>query len=118
VVINADELAAFGREFHPASALHLEMMRLSGLRWVVKRDGWVSPNRESLEAIGLVDKRARHRAVKRLVACRFLEVRSTGTGGRKLEYRLRPDWARPSAEVIDLKTVKPLGRGKRSVFAV
>jgi hypothetical protein len=86
--------------------LHLEMLRLSGLRWVKRRDGWVSLNQETLEAIELVDKDIRYRAVKRLRAWGWLEVRGAITSGRKLEYRLNSNWTKPEAEVVDFAAVK------------
>jgi hypothetical protein len=70
----------------------------------------VSLNRETLEAIDLVDKDARYRAVKRLRAWGWLQVRGSSTSGRKLEYRLNFDWAKPRAAVIDLAAVRKTQR--------
>lgn len=69
----------------------------------------MSLNQETLREAGLTDRFVRHRAVKRLLARGWLEVRGTNTPGRKLEYRLNPNWALPKAKVVDLGTAS---RGK------
>jgi hypothetical protein len=96
-VVSAEGLVALRKHLPPAAILHLEMLRLSGLRWVKRRDGWVSLNQETLTAVDLADKHVRFRAVRQLRTWGWLEVRGTGVQGRRLEYRLNPDWAKPKA---------------------
>jgi hypothetical protein len=96
--IYIDELLALHGHVDPAIILHLEMVRLSGMRWVQRREGWISLNQETLEAAGLTDRKTRHRAVKKLRAWGWLGVR--GAPGSKLEYRLNPSWAKPKAEGV------------------
>jgi hypothetical protein len=105
--MGGEEIAAFGRFHDPAVALHLELIRLSGTRWAKQRDGWIPFNREILENIGLNDKFVRHRAVQRLVDIGCMEARLVAdVAGRRLEYRLRPNWANPKAKVVDLAAVR------------
>jgi hypothetical protein len=102
-----EEIEAFGRIHGAAVALHLQLIRLSGTHWARQRDGWVPFNREVLENIGLSDKRARHRAVQRLLSLGCIEIRSVaGVAGRRLEYRLNLHWAKPKAAVIDLEATR------------
>jgi hypothetical protein len=105
--IEQEMIGAFRRLHDPVVALHLELIRLSGTRWAKARDGWLPFNREILENIGLDNRFVRHRAVKRLLALRCIEVRSIGdVAGRRLEYRLDPNWAKPKAKVVDLESVR------------
>jgi hypothetical protein len=100
--IRVTEFAAFGRQFGLASVLFLEMLRLSGLRRVQKRDGWVTFTQRALMILGLSNRSTLAKAVAQLVRCGFIEVRTTRTPGQKLEYRLVPGWGRSEAEVVDL----------------
>jgi hypothetical protein len=111
VHLTIEGLAAISRTrlSAPAVVLLLEMVRLAGLRWAKRHGGWVVLNEANLLVVGLSDKDVRYRAVKQLVACEFMEVRGTSELGRRLEYRLRPDWAapaKPAAKVIDLAKVR------------
>jgi hypothetical protein len=101
--IGAEEALAIGR-LSLAATLLLDIIRLSGTRWVRQRDGWLLLNEATLNELGLIDKRARCRTVKRLVVLGFIEVR--GNPGGRLEYRLKADWAKPKAEVVDLAAVR------------
>jgi len=95
-----------------AAASFLAMVRLSGLRLIRNRDGWTSLEHAGLEDLGLADKDIRHRAVRKLVALGCLETRGINASGRKLEYRLTPNWADPPAQVIDLATVRTTRKRK------
>lgn len=108
-ILHAEETRALRQHYDPSLILLLEMVRLAGLRWVKRRDGWLVLNREVLEAIGLTDRWIRRRAVQRLLTFGWLEVRRTAMGCQ-LEYRLNPDWAKSSAEVIDLAS-RRIGKG-------
>jgi hypothetical protein len=98
-----DEIDAIGR-VDPAIALLLDLKRQAGLRSTKKRDGWTPFDQERFAAIGLADRRTRHWFVKRLLARAWIEVRSRH--GRRLEYRLNPNWAKAKAEVVDLAAVR------------
>jgi hypothetical protein len=102
VIVDAVDFQAWG-ELHGAdTALHLELIRLSGLNWVRKREGWVSLPATTLDAFGLKDRRIRGKAVQRGVRGGWLETRRVAGPCSQYEYRLR----RPSAEVVDLAAVK------------
>jgi hypothetical protein len=103
-MVGVDEISAFGRHFGAPLALVLELLRTSRLRSTKQRDGWTAIDQERLEPIDLTDRRFRHRVVQYLADCGMIEVRSRP--GCKLEYRLKPDWAKPRAEVVDLATVR------------
>ena len=90
-------------------ALHLEIVRLSGLRQAKHREGWVAFTAGALRAIGLNNRYTRRSVVQRAIAQGWLEVRSYKGAGHKLEYRLRPGWVRDAAEVIDLATRRKRG---------
>jgi hypothetical protein len=90
--IEADDIPAWGRCCGVYVALHMEVMLLSGLRWVKKRDGWVSIPAERLEELGLGNRRTRRNAVKRAIRHGWIETRQM-TKGHKLEFRLRHEWA-------------------------
>lgn len=108
--VTPEEALAFGKIFDPAATLLLGVLRLSGTNWAKCRDGWMSFDREMLEELGLTNKDARYRAVRRLLACNAIEIRHTP--GSRLEYRLRPGWPAPKAEVVDLAAPYK-SRGKR-----
>ena len=103
-LVNGEEIACWGRSHGPAVALHLELVRMHRLLSVRRQDGWSTIIGKRLEAIGLVGKDVHYRAVKRLLARGVIEVRSLY--GRKLEYRLNPDWAKPKAEMVNLAAVR------------
>ena len=86
-----------------ATVLLLELIRQSGLQTVSKRGGWVLFSDDNLEAIGLIDRKLRHRASHRLASEGFIEIR-TNIGRHKAQYRLNPNWAKPKAEIVDLAT--------------
>jgi hypothetical protein len=102
----------------PAVILHLEMIRLSGLKTVQSHGGWVPWDRAGFKRLGLHEKNVRYRAVKLLVAAAFIETRGACTAGRKLEYRLNPDWvtaepgSRPRPKVVDLAAVRKARKQK------
>jgi hypothetical protein len=102
VTTDLEEIAAYGAVFGACLSLHLEVRRIAGQARVKAKGGWVSLDRISLERVGLANRFARYRAVQRLQALGWLEVR--GDAGSKLEYRVPPNWAKPKAEVIDLAT--------------
>jgi hypothetical protein len=102
VIVDAADFPAWG-EFHgAATALHLELIRLSGLSWVRRREGWVRLPVATLDALGLKDRRIRGKAVQRGVRGGWLEARRVAGSGSQYEYRLR----RPSAELVDLASVR------------
>ena len=103
LMIEGSEIPAWGRCYGSHVALHLEMIRLSGLQWVRRRDGWVALTAATLQTIGLGNRYTRHSAVRRAVELGWLETRSGGVG-HKLEYRLRSEWAKPSAEIIKMES--------------
>jgi hypothetical protein len=86
--------------------LFLEIVRLSGLRRIKKRDGRISLGGKELEALGLSNRATLSKAVKKLVSCGFIEVFGTDSPGKKLEYRLNPNWAKPKAVVVDLMAAR------------
>jgi hypothetical protein len=86
-----------------ATVLLLELIRQSGLQTVSKRGGWVLFSDDNLQAIGLIDRKLRHRASHRLASEGFIEIR-TNIGRHKAQYRLNPNWAKPKAEIVDLAT--------------
>jgi hypothetical protein len=90
----------------PATILLLEMLRLAGLRTVQRRGGWVALDHAGLERLGLQGRFIRCRAVKQLVSKGFLVVRGASAAGRKLEYRLNPDWDTPESKVVDLAAAR------------
>jgi hypothetical protein len=96
--------------FDPTVALLMEIQRLSGLRRIKARDGWISLTQELLERTGLIIRGRRHRALKRLMDTGSLELRRLNTYGNKVEYRLNPNWAKPKAEVVDLAAVRKAQR--------
>jgi hypothetical protein len=100
VKTDLEEIAAYGAVFGACLSLHLEVRRIAGQARVKAKGGWVSLDRISLERVGLANRFARYRAVQRLQALGWLEVR--GDAGSKLEYRVPPNW------------VKAEGRGDRS----
>jgi hypothetical protein len=88
------ELIQLSRDqFSPALILHLEMIRVSKLHAVRKREGWVSLDLLNLKPLGLADKYVRYRAADLLVRLDYLHTR--GRPGCRLEYRLNPGWAMP-----------------------
>jgi hypothetical protein len=103
-LVDGDEIACWGRLHNPSVALHLELVRRHRLAVVRRQDGWGTITGKRLEAIGLADKDVHYRAVKRLISRGVIEVRSHY--GRKLEYRLNPNWAKQKAEVVDPVTVR------------
>ena len=103
-LVEVEAISAFGHLFDPAAALLLELLRVSGLRSTKRRDGWILLDQERLAALRLDDKGVRHRAMQRLRARGVIEVRSRY--GRKLEYRLDPNWVKPKAAVVDLESVR------------
>jgi hypothetical protein len=94
--VSSDEIAILGVAFGPSVALLLEMIRLSGTRWVKRRGGWLSFDREARTTLGLTERSTCSKAVKRLCALGFMEVR--GTPGSRLEYRLNPNWAETQSQ--------------------
>jgi hypothetical protein len=96
----------------PSIVMLLEMMRLSGLWSIQQRDGWAPWDHARFKRLGLHEKSARYRAVRLLVAARCMETQGAAVAGRKLEYRLLPDWAeaKPGAKsrskVIDLAAAR------------
>jgi hypothetical protein len=101
-IVDAADFPAWG-ELHGAdTALHLELIRLSGLRWVRRREGWVSLPAATLDALGLKDRRIRGKAVQRGIRGGWLEARRVAGSGSHYEYRLR----RPSAELVDLASLR------------
>jgi hypothetical protein len=102
VIVDAADFPVWA-ELHGAdTALHLELIRLSGLSWVQKREGWVSLPAATLNAIGLKDRRIRGKAVQRGVRRGWLEARRVAGSGSQYEYRLR----RPSADLVDLASAR------------
>ena len=85
-------------------ALHLDMIRLSGMRWVRRREGWVIFDRAMRVSLGLPSRQAYSKAVKRLRDLGWIETRSEP--GSRLECRLNPNWAKPKAKVINLAAAK------------
>jgi hypothetical protein len=102
VLIEAEDIPIWGMRFGALVALNLEMVRLSGLRWVRKRDGWLSLPTATLEILGLAGSGFRSRTISRAVRQGWLEARQLAGPGNKLEYRLKPK----SAEVINLASVR------------
>jgi hypothetical protein len=80
----------------------LELIRLSGLNWVRKREGWVSLPAATLDALDLKDRRVRGKAVRRGVRGGWLEARRVAGSGSQYEYRLR----RPLVEVVDMAAAR------------
>jgi hypothetical protein len=96
-----------------AVALWLDMKRQSGLRSVKARDGWAPWTQDVLERTNLIDRGQRYRARRYLsVTADAIEVRRLNTYGNKLEYRLRPGWPAPRAEVIDLTAARKARKRK------
>jgi hypothetical protein len=108
--VDQEEIAALGRVCGAFLALHLELIRLSGTRWVQRREGWVSFDRDMRVALGVVARSTYSEAVKRLVDLGFIKAR--GTPGSRLECRLNPHWAKPKAKVINLAAAKQ-ARGRK-----
>ena len=104
-IIGAEELAVLRKHLDPSAVLPLEMMRLSGLRWVKRRDGWVSVKSGDIAG----DRADRSEAAPQSRSAPkwmgMAEIRGTDTHGRKLDS-LNPNWAKPSAEIVDLQAVK------------
>jgi hypothetical protein len=73
-------------------------------------DGRISLSGKELEALGLSNRATLSKAVKKLVGCGFIEVFGTDSPGKKLEYRLCPNWAKPKAKVVDLAAVRKVQR--------
>jgi hypothetical protein len=109
--IGVEEAIAFGRVANPATVLLLGVIRLSGTRWVIRRKGWITFDRDACQQLGLVDGDIFYRAARRLKALDILESR--GKPGARLEYRLNPNWAKPKAEVIDLAAARKASRVRR-----
>lgn len=103
-----DWFPAVGRTASPSTVLLLEMLRRARLKSVRRNDGWLTLNEKVLTKLGLANKDVRYRAVQRLVALDYLEVRHKGQ--TRLEYRLVPEWFKPKAEVIDLTTMRKIKR--------
>ena len=97
--IDQEGIAALGRAYDASLALHLEMVRLSGMQWVQRREGWLSLDRDIRAALRLTARSTCSAAVKRLVDRNFIEVR--GTPGSRLEYRLNPHWAKSKAKEVN-----------------
>jgi hypothetical protein len=111
--VDLEMIEAIGRLLDPAASLLLELLRLSGLRRIQHRDGWIPVTQALAERVGIADRDRRCRIVKRLRAAGILEVRQLNTCGNKVEYRLNPNWAKREAEVIDLAAVRKAQTAKR-----
>jgi hypothetical protein len=101
--------AVFGRLYDPSAALLLAVVQWSGTRWVRQREGWLVFDRATRLALGLADRLSHCRAAKKLVSAGMIEIRNTP--GSRLEYRLNPDWAKPTAEVVDLAAAQNARNG-------
>jgi hypothetical protein len=104
--MDLEAIVAIGRLFDSASALVMEMQRLSGQRRYKKRDGWMVLTHEILERVGLLNKQRRYRVLQRTRAADVVESRRLNAYGNKVEYRLNPNWAKPKAEVVDLAAMR------------
>ena len=102
--IEAEGVAAFGRLYGPSAALLLAIVQWSGTRWVRQREGWMFFDRATRSALGITNRLSHCRADKKLVNAGMIEIRNTP--GSRLEYRLSPDWAKPTAEVVDLAAAR------------
>ena len=96
--VDQEEIVKLGQTYGTSLALHLEMIRLSGMHWVKRRDGWIVFDQDMRITLGLSKRQTCSDAVKRLSGLDFLEAR--GTPGSRLECRLNPNWAKPKAEVV------------------
>jgi hypothetical protein len=88
----------------PLVALHLEIVRLSSLPSVKRRDGWAVFSESLFERVGLSNRDTRKSVVRRAVQQRWLEVRRSQGAYSQFAYRLRPTGTHDG--VMDLAAIR------------